>query len=225
MGEGRASRQSTARLNDMGAAIGLGAVPIRLGAILVTVRGAGLELYFPPLRAAASALMLALFGGACVVLGAAATAGLLQSGDSQTASMLALAFAGVFALPLAGVGLMFIAIALWTAANSLTVEVSNEGLRTARRWCGYTIARREVRGQDIGAIDSCLAAKYVGVFSPTRYYRLLARSRGGALLIADSLKGAAMTEEVKRMIVDHLGLPELATQSAAVLASAAQDQT
>ena len=63
----------------------------------------------------------------------------------------------------------------------------------------------------------------MGVFSPTRHYRLLARSRGGALLIADSLKGSAMTEEVKRMIVDHLGLPELAAQGAAAHLAAARD--
>ena len=96
------------------------ASPRTLGAILITPRTPGVELHFPPLRAAGSALMLGLFGVACGVIGAAAISGLARSGDSATASLLAIAFAGVFALPLIGLALLFISIAVWTALNSLT---------------------------------------------------------------------------------------------------------
>ena len=45
-----------------------------------------------------------------------------------------------------------------------------------------------------------------------RYYRLFVRARTSArlLLIADTLKGADMTEEIRQVIIEHLGLPALA---------------
>ena len=225
MGESRESGQGQARLN------GLTGTPRAIGPICVTQRGPAIELHFPPLRSAVPALMLALFGAACGVIGGAAISGVLRSGGSESASLLALAFAGVFALPLTAVGLLFIGIAIWTAASSFTVEVSPDGLRLERRCCGFTIAREVMPREDIMAIDVRLAAKYIGVFSATRYYRLIARNRGSAgltlhevsrsgrmtefhnrgLLIADSLQGSDMTEEVKRMIIGHLDLPQLAT--------------
>ena len=203
MGEGRQSREGESGVN------GLPGTPRRLGAIRVTEHGCNLELYSPPLRTAGSALMLAFFGAACAVIGGAAISGLLHSGDSTATNLLALAFAGVFALPLAGLGILFIAIAAWTAVNSLTVQVSPAGLRTDRRCLGFYVARRGMRRDDISAFDVQPAAKYVGVFG-TRYYRLIARSRNSTLLMADSLKGPDIAENVRRLIIDHLGRPELA---------------
>ena len=189
---------------------GLPGTPRRIGVIRVTVHGCDLELYFPPLRTAGSALMLAFFGAACGVIGGAAISGLLHSGDSTATNLLALAFAGVFALPLAGLGVLFIAIAAWSAVNSLTVEVTRAGLRTERRCLGFSVARRAMHRDDISALDVQLASKYVGVFGSSRYYRLIARSRNNTLLMADSLKGPAMAENVRRLIIEHLGSPELA---------------
>ena len=185
---------------------------IIIGAIRVTPRGTGVRLYFPPLRAAGSALMLALFGIACTIIGLAAISGLVRSGESASASMLALAFAGVFALPLFALGQLFIAIALWAAANSLQVEVDSTGISTVRRWFGWCMARRVLRRDDIAAIDSRLAARYVGAFGGSRYYRLIARRRNPDLppvFIADSLKGPDMTEEIRRLFIEHLALPGL----------------
>lgn len=209
MGEGRASGQGAARLT---ASPG---TTVTLGAILITTRAPGVELHFPALRAAGSALMLGFFGVACGVIGAAAVSGLARSGGSETASMLAFAFAGVFALPLTGLGLLFIAIAVWTALNSLTVEVNNTGLRTVRRWLGFEVARRALLRQEIAAIEIRLTAKYIGVFGALRYYRLIARGRDAlvsdrTLIVADSLKGYAMAEDVKNIIIAQLEMPELA---------------
>jgi hypothetical protein len=184
-----------------------------VGAIHITPRADGVALYFPPLRAAGSALMLALFGGACSVIGLAALSGLARLGETAAASMLALAFAGVFALPLFALGQLFIVIAAWSAANSLHVEVSAAGVQMVRRWFGYAVGRHAVPRAEIAAIESRLAARYVGAFGGTRYFRLvaLARGPGRALLIADSLKGPAMTEEVRQLVLEHLALPALAT--------------
>ena len=201
MGESGESREDQARVGRT------------VGAIHIVPNAAGIVLYFPPLRAAGSALMLALFGAACSVIGLAALLGLVRSGETATASMLALGFAGVFALPLLALGQLFIVIALWTAANSLYVEASSAGLRTVRKWFGYTVSQRVLARGDIAAIDSRLAAKYIGAFGAVRYFRLVARPRdaGRPLLIADSLKGADMVEELRCLIVEHLALPVVAT--------------
>lgn len=209
MGQGRASGQGAARLS------GPPDTTVTPGAIQITARAHGAELYFPPLRAAGSALMLALFGAACGVIGTAAVSGLVRSGESATASMLALAFAGVFALPLLGLGLLFIAIAIWTALNSLTVDVDITGLCTVRRWLGFTVARHALPRHEIAAIEIRLMAKYIGVFGASRYYRLVAlaresQARPRTLVIADSLKGDAMAEEVKNIVIAQLEMPELA---------------
>ncbi|MEO7726505.1 MAG: hypothetical protein ABIS45_04580 [Burkholderiales bacterium] len=184
-----------------------------VGAVHIVQRTDDIVLYFPPLRAAGSALTLALFGSACSVIGLAAIAGLVRSGETAASSMLALAFAGVFALPLLMLGQLFIVIAVWTAANSLQVEVRGAGLRMARKWFGYTLARREIARGDIIAVESRLAARYLGAFGAARYYRLFARARNLArpLLIADSLRGTGMTEEIRQLVIAQLGAPELAT--------------
>lgn len=203
MGQGCESRESEDRING----------PRTVGAILIVPYAASVGLHFPALRAAGSALMLGLFGGACSVIALAAVSGLVRSGETAATSMLALAFAGVFALPLFALGQLFIVIAVWTAANSLHVEVSNAGLRTVRKWFGYTIVQRAIARDEIAAIDSRLAAKYIGAFGSVRYYRLFARTRGAArpVLIADSLKGPTMVEEIRQLIVEHLGPPAVGT--------------
>lgn len=207
MGEARESSESQGPLN------GLPEVPHRIGAACITARGPGVELHFPPLRATGSALMLALFGAACSVIGIAAIAGLLRSSGSVAATLLALSFAGVFALPLVGLGLWFLAIAIWTAANSLIIEIGAAGLQMERRCFGFLFARHTMPSADITAIDAQPAAKYIGVFGAVRYYRLFARGRNRALLVADSLKGQAMAGQMRNLIIERLQMPGLAATS------------
>jgi hypothetical protein len=214
MGESRESREGESRIGT----------PRHIGPVRITPLPSGIALYFPPLRAAASALMLAFFGVACSIIALAAMAGLVRSGDTEAASMLAFAFAGVFALPLFALGQVFIAVALWTAANSLQVEITDAGLTTVRRWFGYVVARRSAGSADVNAVESRLDAKYMGAFGALRYYRLFARSRllPGGVLIADSLRGAELTEEIRQLVIEHLRLPALA--AAGVQAHIAQEE-
>ena len=206
MGEGVQSGEHQARMTA--------AATRTIGAIQVTPHGNGIGLYFPPLRMAGSALMLALFGGACTVIAMASIMGLTHSESSASASMLALAFAGVFALPLAVLGQLFIAIALWSAANSLEVEADGAGLQMVRRWFGWRVSTRALPREDIAAIDSRLAARFLGAFGNSRYYRLVVRARTPnlpAMLVADSLKGPNMTDEVRDLLIEHLAIPGLAS--------------
>ena len=206
MGESGQSGKDPGRMTD--------SATRSIGAIQVTPRADGIGLYFPPMRMAGSALMLALFGIACTVIGMASILGLTHSGESASASMLAFAFAGVFALPLVALGQLFIAIALWSAANSLEVEAGRAGLLAVRCWFGWRVARRVLPREDIAAIDSRLAARYLGAFGNSRYYRLVARTRTPnlpSMLVADSLRGPDMTDEIRRLLIEHLGIPALAS--------------
>ena len=107
----------------------------------------------------------------------------------------------------------FITVALWTAANSVTVSVSTAGLQTERRCLGYSFARRALPRDDITAIDAQFAARYASVFGAARCYRLIARGRARTLLIADSLKGPDAAENLRNVIIGQLGVPELAAAS------------
>lgn len=201
MGESRESGESESRISTL-----------RAAGVHVAPHADGIELYFPPLRAAAAAAMLALFGLACSLIGLASMGGLAGSG-SEAASLLALAFAGIFALPLFLLGQLFIAIALWSAFNSLRVDVSAQGIRTERRWLGYPLVRRALAGEEIGTIESRFAAKYLGILGRGRPYRLLANGPGQSppLLIADHLRGPAVTETLRQLVIEALHRPALAT--------------
>jgi|GEM_PF-1258451 hypothetical protein len=183
-----------------------------IGGVQITESGGTTQLCFPPRRAAGSALMLTIFGAACSIIGVMSVAGLERSGDSPASSNVALAFAGVFSLPLFAIGQLFIVIGFWTAVNSLAVEASAAGLRSTRRCFGIAVARRSMAHTDIAAIESRMAARYIGAFGRSRYYRLIASGRDPthrSMLIADTLKGIEMTSEVRRIIVDRLAITGL----------------
>jgi hypothetical protein len=182
----------------------------RIGTTIVYPDASGLIVYCPALRAAAPALMLALFGVACGIIAFASYAGLIGAGNNNTSAMLALAFAGVFVLPLLGLGALFVAIALWTAFNSLTVAVTSGGLRVERRWCGIPLKRQFVAVETISAIESMREARFIGIFSASRYFRLLARGAAGALVLADHLQSAQQTEQLKQLLIAALERPVLA---------------
>ncbi len=181
-----------------------------IGSTVVHQDDAALIVYCPALRTAAPALMLALFGTACSIIAIASFVGLIGTGSDAASSMLAFAFAGVFVLPLLGIGGVFIVIALWSALNSLTVATTAGELRADRRWCGIPLAKKIVPVTSISAIDSVREARFVGIFGSARYFRLLARTPAGALLLADHLKAAEETEQLRRLFIVAMARPELA---------------
>jgi hypothetical protein len=182
----------------------------RIGTTLVHNDASALIVHCPALRAAGPALMLALFGAACSVIAFASFAGLVGNGGDANSHLLALAFAGVFVLPLLGIGGLFVAVALWSALNALTVAIASGELRIERRWCGLRLSNKSVRVDAIAAIDCVREARFTGIFGGRRYFRLLARSPAGPLLLADHLNGAEETEAIKTLLVAATGRPELA---------------
>ena len=180
----------------------------RIGSTQIHQDAASLIVYCPALRSAAPALMLALFGTACSFIALASLTGLVGHGGGSS-NLLALAFAGVFVLPLISIGTVFIAIALWTALNALTVAATQTELRADRRWCGIPLAQKIVAVETIHALDVLRDARFLGFFGGVRHYRLLARTTNGSLLLADHLRGADEVDAVKQLFVSALGRPAL----------------
>ena len=181
----------------------------RIGSTQIHQDARSLIVYCPALRSAAPALMLALFGTACSFIALASLTGLVGHGGDGSSNLLALAFAGVFVLPLISIGTLFIAIALWTALNALTVATTHRELRADRRWCGIPLAQKIVAVETIHALDVVRDARFLGFFGGVRHYRLLARTADGNLLLADHLRGADEVEAVKQLFVSALGRPAL----------------
>ncbi len=181
-----------------------------IGSCVVLEDGAALIVHCPALRSAGAALMLAMFGAACSVIAIAATIGLLGAGSDTLSNLLALAFAGVLVVPLFAIGTLFCAVALWSAFNSRTAAAAAHGVRIERRWCGIPLSRQTLATDSITALESRREARFTGIFSDTRHYRLVARYAAGATVLADHLAGGAQTEEMKKLLLSALARPELA---------------
>ena len=184
----------------------------RIGSAIVHRDGAALIVHCPALRNGGASLMLAAFGAACSVIAMASFLGLAGAGGTAAQSMLALAFAGVFVLPLLGIGAMFIAIALWNACNALTAATAGGELRVERRWCGLLLSRKTVAASAIEQIDCVREARFKKLAGGARFYRLIAQTAIGPLVLADHLRGdREETEKTLGLFVDAIGRRELAT--------------
>ncbi len=135
----------------------------------------GIELYFPPLRAPAGALGLGLFGALCLALPLFALSGLLSTSESNAHDLLAITLLGAFVAPFPVFGVVFIGLAVYMLANSLTVSVNPSAIRTVRRVFGLVLNRRELKCADIVSLEAQIAAKYQSLFSTEPYFRLVAR--------------------------------------------------
>lgn len=183
----------------------------RIGSAIVHNDATALIVHCPALRNAGAAIMLALFGAACSVIAIASFLGLTAAGDTAASSLLALAFAGVFVLPLLGIGGLFAGIALWSAFNALTVATTGGELRVERRWCGMLLSRKTVQVSAIEKMDCVREARFNGIFGGTRFYRLIARTAIGPLVLADHLRGDRdETEKMIQLIVTAIARNDVA---------------
>lgn len=177
--------------------------------VRVSQRTDGIALYFPPLRTPQAALAVGLFGIACLILPLFALSGLLATSQSNAHGLLMFALLGAFMAPLPVFGVVFVGLAVYLPANSLTVEVSPSAIRTVRRVFGIVCNRRELKCADIASLDVQIAAKYQGLFSAEPYFRLVAHHatlRKNDLVVAESLKGEALMTQMQALIARHAGL-------------------
>lgn len=168
----------------------------------------GIELYFPPLRALRGAAALGGFGVVCVALPIAALFGLVAASGSHAHSMLAIVLTGAFIVPLAVFGAVFVALAVYLAANSLTVNVGTAKITTLRRVFGLPLARRAMRCGEIAAIEPRPAARYESLFSAEPCYGLIARNNvhRSEMVVAEGLCGEALAIRVGSLIASAAGV-------------------
>ena len=158
------------------------------------------ELYFPPMRMPEVALPLAIFGVIATVLPAVAIAALIPSLADATGMVSAVLVAS-FVLPFALFGAAFVLLALYMLCNALVVRVDLHAIDTARVLFGLVIRRRRMMREDIVAIESEIASRYQSLFSSDPVYQLIARdARRRRVVVAETLKGEALMEELKALI-------------------------
>lgn len=189
----------------------------------------GMELYFPPLRDPVAAAMLALFGISCFIPGFFAAVAVAPLAKSGPAGMLSLVLMSIFILPFIAFGVLFVVLAVYQVANSLTVRVTEAEIRSQRRVFGMMLRDQRVASANIAAIDAVAVLRHRKPREDVSYYSLVVKPRSGAGLtmpeahrtgrivqfrnrkvtVAESLRGEALMEEVKAEIVRTARLEHL----------------
>jgi hypothetical protein len=169
--------------------------------VRITHTPESVELYFPPMRMPEVALPLAIFGVIATLLPAVAIAALLPSLAGATGMVSAVLVAS-FIVPFAIFGAAFVVLALYMFCNALLVRVDRHAIDTARVLFGIVIRRRKLMRGDIAAIESEIASRYQSLFSSDPVYQLVARDgqRGRRVVVAETLKGESVMEELKALI-------------------------
>lgn len=174
----------------------------------ITRRPDGIELYFPPFRAAVSALALGGFGISCLVLTLLVAGTMLPIATAGAHGLLALALMAAFIAPFPVFGALFTGLAAYLLTNSLTVEADAGGIRTVRRALGFVVARRALARAELAGIDMREEPRYRSLLAAERRFRLIARctGRGGRdLTVAEDLRGEPQAEEVGALVARHAG--------------------
>jgi hypothetical protein len=169
----------------------------------------GIEFYFPPLRDAVPALALGAFGVLCIVLPLAALRALVPPGVPIPYGLMALALVGGLAAPFMLCGLVFACLGVYMMANSLHVSANPVRILAIRRLWGFAVSRRELPSSGIIAIESEVPSRFQNALSTETSYRLVARARtgrSGDVVVAESLRGIALMEQVKREVESACGL-------------------
>ena len=123
--------------------------------------------------------------------------------------MLVIALVGAFVVPFPVFGVVFVSLAAYMLANSLTVDVSPSAIGITRRVFGVEVRRRELRTAEVEGIEPQIAARYQNLFSGEPYFRLIARHgsrRKCDMVVAESLKGELMMSRIRDLIIHHSGL-------------------
>jgi hypothetical protein len=169
----------------------------------------GLEFHFPPLRNVGPAAEFGAFGALSIALPVAAAAGLGAADAPGTHGWLAIILVGGFALPILAFGVVFLGLAVYLLANSLTVTARPDQITALRRLFGLALFRRTLSCADIAAMEPLIPARFQSKFRAEPRYQLIARSRNpgqAVLVIAESLPGRAAMEQMAALIAAETGV-------------------
>ena len=166
-------------------------------------------LTFYVLRAPGATLSLAAFALLCGLMPTLGLSALLPLDTANASAMVSLALIGGFAAPFMLASVVFAALAVYLAANSLRVDIDAAGVSTERRVFGYLTRQCKIARDTITDIEPRIGARYQNVFSSTPRYALIARHRDGAsndVVVAEDLTGQATMQEVRALICAALSI-------------------
>lgn len=161
------------------------------------------------MRAPGPALCLGAFALLCGVMPALGLSALLPLDGANASAVVSLALIGGFALPFIIASGVFALLAIYLLANSLRVEIGNDGVRSERQVFGCRLKPKAIARADIAGIEPRIAARYQNVFSSTPRYALVAAhasDRRSDVVIAEDLAGQALMIEVRRLSSTALGI-------------------
>lgn len=182
--------------------------------VRVTYTARGARLHFPALRGWRPALRLALIGLALFAPSLYAAIAFAPSGEPDAATLLTLVLTAVVVYPVLLFGALFVLVALYAVANSLTVEVDADAIRAVRRLLGCRLSARIMPVTAIVALEAKTAVAPRGLGGNT-YYRLVALTaadqatgnpRAARMIIADGVPDETLLEALKALITRYAQL-------------------
>ena len=166
---------------------------------LLPVRRSGgvLDIYYPMLRRPGRALAILLFGG--VFTGA----GLFMWGEAARTSAMLYVMSAIFSL----VGALVVLGGLYSAFNSLRVEIGGGELRTVRRLLGIPVRRYRLAYNEISAIEEKRGASSTQQGGRHHIeYSVVAKSRHGELVLAEHITSHSKVKRVVDFFKERLGV-------------------
>jgi hypothetical protein len=167
--------------------------------IRATAIAGGVRLYFPPWRAPRAALRLGAFGLACLAPAVFLGEGLIALAHTGTLGIIIVWMLGIFVVPMALFGVLFVLIAIYQSANSLTVEATPAGIVAVRRWGGMRVRRRAFARPAINAINIEPGPRFAN-FRGHEDFRVVARHASARLAVAENLPSEALAQRVQQWI-------------------------
>lgn len=159
--------------------------------------GHRLELFYPVLRRPISSLMGVIFGSVF------AGAGIFLWGEAQREGGMLYFMSSIFSL----VGGLIVVGALYSALNSLQVELNGQRIRTVRRLLGFPIKSKEVGYHEVRSVEEKRGSTSSQQGKKHRIeYKVVALTSSGELLLAELLDSHSKAKRVTRFFQEQLNL-------------------
>ena len=171
--------------------------------VRVSETPAGLRLQYPVLREWRPALRLACGCGAMFVLALYAALAYSPEAAPGGAAALTLVLTAVVVYPVILFGALFVLLALFTVATSLTVEVDAACITSVRRLFGVAYSRRSLPTAAIVAFEP-EAVRLARGLGGAVHYRLMATPAGAPkLAVGDRIPDESLCRRVQGLIETH----------------------
>ena len=147
----------------------------------------GMEFYYPAFKRPASGIFASIFGAVFMGIG------VFMSGVEDVPF--------IFPFVFTPIGLGILSYGLWDLGKSLRVKLSADYLYTRRFFMGYPMTSRQLRTDQVRALDIKEGVSISSGNKTTVYYSLLAKtSDGKKLVLAERFKSKPEVELIKETI-------------------------